>query len=76
MLCFFLASGRFSSNGKALFKACREVNKNSFFISTPEESDVVALKDVASIGICGATSSPTWLLSAVKDKLTTRINIT
>lgn len=72
----FFVSGKNSSNGKALFEACREVNKNSFFISAPEEADEVALKDVSSIGICGATSSPMWLLSAVKDRLTARLNIT
>ena len=72
----FFVSGKKSSNGKALFEACREVNKNTFFISTPEESDGVAVEDVASIGICGATSSPMWLLSAVKDRLSARLNIT
>lgn len=72
----FFVSGKNSSNGKVLFEACREVNKRTFFISEPEESDEVALKDVASIGICGATSSPTWLLSAVKDRLAARLNIT
>ena len=49
---------------------------NSFFISSPKESDEVVLMDVTSIGICGATSSPTWLLSAVKDRLSARLNIT
>jgi 4-hydroxy-3-methylbut-2-enyl diphosphate reductase len=72
----FFVSGKNSSNGKVLFEACREVNKNSFFISSPEESDKIALNDVTSIGICGATSSPMWLLSAVKDQLSARLNIT
>jgi 4-hydroxy-3-methylbut-2-enyl diphosphate reductase len=72
----FFVSGKNSSNGKVLFKACQEVNENTHFISTPEESDPVSLKDVSSIGICGATSSPLWLLSAVKDRLTARLNIT
>jgi 4-hydroxy-3-methylbut-2-enyl diphosphate reductase len=71
----FFVSGRNSSNGKVLFKACREVNENTYFISTAEESDAVSLKDVTSIGICGATSSPFWLLSDVKDRLTARLNI-
>ncbi|KPL16072.1 MAG: hypothetical protein AMS26_06075 [Bacteroides sp. SM23_62] len=71
----FFVSGKNSSNGKVLFQACKEVNKNSFFISSPEESDRVALEDVASIGICGATSSPMWLLSAIKDRLSARLNI-
>lgn len=70
----FFVSGKNSSNGKALFEACRESNNNAYFISSPEESDKVGLKDVTSIGICGATSSPMWLLSAVKDRLRTRIN--
>lgn len=71
----FFVSGKNSSNGKALFEACREVNNNSFFISSPEESDAVEIKDVSSIGICGATSSPKWLLTAVKDRLSARLNI-
>lgn len=72
----FFVSGKNSSNGKVLFQACREVNENSFFISSPEESDEVLLGDVSSIGICGATSSPRWLLTAVKDRLSKRLNIT
>ncbi len=74
-LVFFL-SGKNRSNGKVLFEACKEVNKHAFFISAPEESDKISLKNAASIGICGATSSPMWLLSAVKDKLSARLNIT
>lgn len=70
----FFVSGKNSSNGKVLFEACREVNKNTFFISSPEETDEVELRDVTSIGICGATSSPMWLLSAVKDRLSKRLN--
>ncbi len=72
----FFVSGRNSSNGKALFEACREANPNAWFISSAEESDQVSLKGVSSIGICGATSSPIWLLSAVKDRLTERVKIT
>jgi 4-hydroxy-3-methylbut-2-enyl diphosphate reductase len=71
----FFVSGKNSSNGKALFESCREVNKNSYFISSPGESDEIELKDVTSIGICGATSSPMWLLSAVKDRLSARLNL-
>ncbi len=71
----FFVSGKNSSNGKVLFEACREVNKNTFFISSPEESDEVVLKDATSIGICGATSSPIWLLSALKDRLSARLDI-
>lgn len=72
----FFVSGRNSSNGKALFEACREANPNSWFISSAEESDEVSLDGVSAIGICGATSSPTWLLSAIKDRLSARLKIT
>lgn len=55
-------SGKKSSNGKMLFETCKKVNNNSFFISSPEEIDVKWLKDSKSIGICGATSTPFWLM--------------
>jgi 4-hydroxy-3-methylbut-2-enyl diphosphate reductase len=69
-------SSRKSSNGRALFAACKEVNPHAFFVSSPEESDELRLKGVSSIGICGATSSPMWLLTAVKDRISARLNIT
>ena len=71
----FFVSGRNSSNGRALFEACREANPNAWFISSAEESDEASLEGVSSIGICGATSSPAWLLSAVRDRLSERIKI-
>ncbi len=69
-------SGKESSNGKALYKVCREINKNTHFISSPGESDAYPLEGIVSIGICGATSTPRWLLSDVKARLRERINIT
>ncbi len=71
----FFVSGKNSSNGKVLFEVCKEVNEHAFFISSPEESDHIPLEGVTSIGICGATSSPMWLLSAVKDRLSARLNV-
>ncbi len=68
-------SGKESSNGKALYKICRDINKNTYFISHPEESDNFPLEGITSIGICGATSTPGWLLQAVKMRLEQRINI-
>lgn len=58
-------SGRKSSNGKALFEQCREVNPASHFISGPEDIDPAWLDSVSSIGICGATSTPRWLMEKV-----------
>lgn len=71
----FFVSGKESSNGKALFRVCKEVNKNSHFISRPEESDPVELEGIMSIGICGATSTPGWLLSDVKERLEQRLDL-
>ncbi len=66
-------SGRKSSNGKALYAICKEVNPETHFISRAEESDGFVLDGIRSIGICGATSTPGWLLSAVKERLQERI---
>jgi len=69
-------SGRKSSNGKALYDICREVNSNTIFISNPEESDGIDLEGIKSVGICGATSTPGWQLTAVKESLENRTNRT
>ena len=63
-------SGKKSSNGKALFEVCKSVNPNSYFISDEEEIDKNWLKIGDSIGICGATSTPMWLMEKVAERLT------
>lgn len=60
-------SGRKSSNGKALFEVCHDVNARSYFISGPEEIDVRDLSGATSIGICGATSTPRWQMERVAE---------
>jgi 4-hydroxy-3-methylbut-2-enyl diphosphate reductase len=72
----FFVSGRESSNGKALFEICRKINENTHFISTPGESDTVSLEGVETIGICGATSTPGWLMQKVKTRLLERMKRT
>lgn len=72
----FFVSGKESSNGKALYRICRQVNANTHFISSPEESEQIPIVGIESIGICGATSSPAWLLQAVKTRLMERVNLT
>lgn len=54
--------GAKSSNGKVLYNACREVNPRSYFISSPEELRQDWTEGAESIGICGATSTPAWLM--------------
>jgi 4-hydroxy-3-methylbut-2-enyl diphosphate reductase len=60
-------SGRESSNGKMLFSVCRSVNPESYFISSPDEIDREWFKGKKSAGICGATSTPKWLIEKVFD---------
>ena len=62
-------SGRESSNGKMLFSVCKDVNPDSHFISSPEELDFSWFKGKKSVGICGATSTPKWLIENVRDIL-------
>ena len=58
-------SGKKSSNGKALFGVCREVNPRSYFISHPEELTSQMLEGATSVGVCGATSTPRWQMEQV-----------
>jgi len=62
-------SGKKSSNGKALFEVCKLVNPNSYFISDIDEIDVNWLKNAESVGICGATSTPMWLMEKVAQSI-------
>lgn len=61
----FFVSGKKSSNGKMLFAECRKVNPNTHLIDSPEEIDKNLLTDAESVGICGATSTPKWLMEKI-----------
>ncbi len=65
----FFVSGRKSSNGKVLYQECKQVNKNSHLIDGPDEIDPSLLRDAKDIGICGATSTPRWLMEACKERI-------
>lgn len=67
-------SGKKSSNGKVLFDECRRVNPNIVMISDLEELDYTIFGKVNSVGICGATSTPKWLMEALKRKIEQNIN--
>jgi 4-hydroxy-3-methylbut-2-en-1-yl diphosphate reductase len=60
-------SGRESSNGKMLYSVCRNVNPDTHFVSAPEELDLSWFKGKNSVGICGATSTPKWLIEKIHD---------
>ena len=61
--------GRKSSNGKVLFNECKSVNPNSHLIEGPEEISPEWLKGIDSVGICGATSTPKWLMEQCRDAI-------
>lgn len=67
--CIVFVSDNKSSNGKYLFSICKEINPNSVFIGNVSELNPVFFKDSRRIGICGATSTPRWLMEKVKEHL-------
>jgi len=62
-------SGRKSSNGKVLFNECRSVNPRSFQIEGPEDIMSSWFDNACSVGICGATSTPKWLMEECRDRI-------
>jgi len=59
-------SGKKSSNGKVLYDVCKKFNEHSYFISNVEELDLNWFTENDQVGICGATSTPMWLMEKVK----------
>jgi len=62
-------SGRKSSNGKILYDVCRQNNLNTYFVSAPDELSPSMFDKNDKVGICGATSTPMWLMEKVKNIL-------
>jgi 4-hydroxy-3-methylbut-2-enyl diphosphate reductase len=60
-------SGRESSNGKMLYSVCKNVNPDTHFVSSPDEIDKSWFIGKNSVGICGATSTPKWLIENIRD---------
>ena len=66
----FFVGGTKSSNAKVLYNHCKEENENTFFVSSPDEVDLSKITNPdAKVGICGATSTPLWLMEAVSERL-------
>ncbi len=64
-------SGSKSSNGKALYEVCKQANQRSYMIAKTDDLDADWFKDVVRIGVCGATSTPRWLMEEVTKKIRT-----
>jgi len=62
-------SGKKSSNGKVLYEHSKSINPNTYIVSEPSEVLELQLDLTKKIGICGATSTPTWLMETVADAL-------
>ena len=69
-----LVSGTKSSNGHILYKECLQVNPNSKMVSSAEDVEASWLKGIKTVGICGATSTPRWLMEKVKDRVLSLTN--
>ncbi|MFR9645201.1 MAG: 4-hydroxy-3-methylbut-2-enyl diphosphate reductase, partial [Rikenellaceae bacterium] len=61
--------GKKSSNGRVLYELCRESNPRCYNIESEEELDPQWFEPGCSVGICGATSTPAWLMERVADSL-------
>lgn len=61
--------GKKSSNGRVLYEQCLQVNPHSYMIDTANEVELRWLQDSNSIGICGATSTPKWLMEECKIRI-------
>ena len=61
--------GRKSSNGKVLYNECLRVNPNTHLIEDPQEIEPEWLKGIESVGLCGATSTPRWLMEQCRDAI-------
>ncbi len=61
-------AGHKSSNGKILYNECKAVNEATYLVANENEIDPSWLYDAGSIGVCGATSTPRWLMENVKNR--------
>ncbi len=69
-------SGKKSSNGKALYGVCKLNNEKSYFIENESEIDQHWFENASKVGICGATSTPQWLMEKVKSFIENEIKTT
>ncbi len=63
------AGGRQSSNSQVLFDVCKKQNERSYFVSSPEELNPEWFSGIETVGICGATSTPQWLMEKLAERI-------
>ena len=61
--------GRYSSNAQVLFDVCKKQNDRSYFVSSPDDLQADWFSKVNTVGVCGATSTPQWLMEKVANKI-------
>jgi len=62
-------SGNESSNGKMLYQVCKSINPDTYFVSGEEDLNSIWFKNKHKVGICGATSTPKWLIENIKEAI-------
>ena len=67
--CLIFVGGKSSSNSKILFETCKQNNPNSFFITKADDAETLNLDTFTSVGITGATSTPSWLIDSVANQI-------
>jgi len=67
--CIYFVAGKQSSNGKMLFDECLKANPNTVFITQASEITEPLPPTITSVGVCGATSTPKWLMEEVAQKV-------
>jgi 4-hydroxy-3-methylbut-2-enyl diphosphate reductase len=61
--------GRYSSNAQVLFDVCKKQNDRTYFVSSPDDLQANWFSGVNTVGVCGATSTPQWLMEKVAEKI-------
>ena len=63
-------SGNESSNGKMLYQVCKSVNHDTYFVVGENDLNIKWFENKRTVGICGATSTPKWLIEKIKEAVT------
>lgn len=65
--------GKQSSNGKVLYEHCKSINPQTYYISDCKQVNELEIQKDKKIGICGATSTPQWLMDCIAKRLEERL---